>query len=353
MPERRDTQANRPPRPPRPPDGEMSAAEYAEARARARDARLAAARARQRRARAIGGGVGLVLLAAVVAVIFGRALLMGPERTAEAGGRAASQESVTQTAAALATEAPAAKPAHNDDMVVAQTIFQAPPPYDGNVPEAVREAAVQYPGAPEVEPQVISAVNTDEKVVAITIDDGIPLQEDLIELFEERDVQVTTFLLGQAVKANPKAVKRMHEAGFEIATHGWDHDSFTSMSESEMRSQLERTQDLITEITGNQAPYFRPPYGNKNDTVVRVAAEQGYKTLMWNGSFVDTSKKASPQYSYKKAMKYLRPGGILLCHWAKSSTVGAMELVLDELDRQGYKVVTVSELLTYDRPEED
>ncbi|MDZ4169852.1 MAG: polysaccharide deacetylase family protein [Coriobacteriia bacterium] len=320
-------------------DEGFDSAAWAAERAAARERRRSAER-RKRQVRGFAGVVVLLLIAGAGAGAVKNSLGSDEPRYE------------FEDVAGEATPTPPAAGAAETPELVPVTQTQKPTPEPAHdAPDPVAAAAVQYPGAPAVEPEVIQSANPAEKLVAITIDDGIPIDERLLDLLIDRDVPVTTFLLGQAVVSRRTLVKRMHDAGFEIATHGWDHDSFTKMSESEMRSQLKRTQDAITDITGDQAPYFRPPYGARNDTVDRIAAERGYRVVLWDASFVDTYKNATPEYSMNKALKNLHPGSIILCHWGRPATYGAMRLLLDELDRRGYRAVTLSELLA--APEEE
>lgn len=348
------------------PVDDQIAEQWAATRIREREARHAA-RSRRRR---LAASITLVVLVSIVAVFVVRYLGARRSDTASAAATATAPavaravppttpvDSVTETSerppmpgagqAEAAAESTTADTASTTPDASAQAA-----PEDAAEGDPVAAAAVDFPGAPPIKPKVIFNAETKENVVAITLDDGMPVNEDILRLFEDRDIRATTFVLGRAVKANPKMMQRIHKAGFEIATHGWDHTSFTRMTESQMRSQLRRTQKEITKITGNQAPYFRPPYGAKNDRVVELVASEGYKVVMWDATLADTSPKASPDYCYRKALKYLHPGAIMLCHWHGKATYGALSQLLDELDRRGYRVVTVSELLAISKAEKE
>jgi peptidoglycan/xylan/chitin deacetylase (PgdA/CDA1 family) len=213
---------------------------------------------------------------------------------------------------------------------------------------AVKEAALPYPNPPAVTPQTITHVpNPSRKLVAITLDDGIPFDTRILDLFEQKNIRCTTFLLGQFVKTHPELVKRLDRDGFEIANHTWDHKNLTKLSNEEIRSELRRTQDAISAITGNQAPYMRPPGGATNTRVRKVAGEMGFRVVLWNRSFADTSTKATPTKEFRNVMDGLQPGDIILCHWGGKDTYEAMKLILPEMERRGFTPVTISELLKY------
>lgn len=214
--------------------------------------------------------------------------------------------------------------------------------------DAVAEAALDFPGPPSIQPQSIASLEPKHKYVAITLDDGYGFEPRLLTLFEKYDARCTVFVLGEWALDNKKTLRKLDKAGFEIANHGWDHEDLTQLSDAQIRSQLRRAQKVISAVTGNQAPYMRPPYGATNSRVKRVAGELGYKVIMWNRSFADTSAKASSERSYRSVMERsggIRPGDIIVGHIGSDDTYGALERILPELKAQGYEFVTVSELI--------
>ena len=210
---------------------------------------------------------------------------------------------------------------------------------------AVAAAALRYPNAPAITPHSISGIHPKHKYVAVTLDDGVPFDTRILELFEQRGWTATTFLLGTMVTSQPTLVQRLHRDGFEIANHTWDHKTLTKLSESQVRDELSRTQAAISKITGNQAPYMRPPGGGTNTSVKNIAGSMGYNIVLWNKSFADTSGSATPEQCAANALKDLQPGDIILCHWGRPATYGAMKILLPELERRGYRVVTLSEMI--------
>ena len=210
---------------------------------------------------------------------------------------------------------------------------------------AAAAAAVRFPNPPAIAPHSVSGLHPKHKYVAITLDDGVPFDTRILDMFEARGWTATTFLLGSMVSSQPKLVERLKTDGFEIANHTWDHKTLTKLSDAQVRDELSRTQAAISKITGNQAPYMRPPGGGTNARVKSIAGSMGYNIVLWNKSFADTSGSATPQQCAANALKNLQPGDIILCHWGRPATYGAMQILLPELERRGYRVVTVSELV--------
>jgi peptidoglycan/xylan/chitin deacetylase (PgdA/CDA1 family) len=223
-----------------------------------------------------------------------------------------------------------------------------PPGTSDKSAAAVAKAAVDFPGAPSVKPVSLGQLKPKHKYIAITIDDGYGFQPEMLALLQKYDARCTTFVLGGWAASNTSTLKKLDAAGFEIANHTWDHKTLTKLSEEQQRSELLRTQKVISAVTGNQAPYMRPPGGATNARVKSVAADLGYQQVMWTRTFADSSKHASADNSYHWVMEYgggVRPGDIILCHWGSKNTLAAMRRILPELKAQGYEFVTVSELI--------
>ncbi len=218
--------------------------------------------------------------------------------------------------------------------------------------DAVAKAAVSFPGAPSVKPRSIARLKPKHKYVAITLDDGYGYDPKTLKLLQKYDARCTTFLLGEWMSRNGKIVKKLDRAGFEIANHTWDHKDLTTLTDEQIRSELRRTQKVISSITGDQAPYMRPPGGATNRRVKEIAADMGYKVVMWNRTFADSSSKASPARAYRSVMERdggVQPGDIIVCHWGSENTYEALKRILPELKAQGYEFVTVSELIADSR----
>lgn len=233
----------------------------------------------------------------------------------------------------------------------AEPTAPAPPPQPLPEPApltAVERAAVRYPGAPAVASDTIRSLHPRHKYIALTLDDGYGIQMGMMELLEKEHVPVTAFLIGNVVASNPDVVRRMADDGFEIANHTWSHATLSTASTQTIESELKRGQDAISEITGNQAPYMRPPGGATNSRVERVSARLGYRLVLWNRSFGDTGGGATPDKVYANVMKTsggVHAGDIILGHWGSPNTYEALKRIIPELRAKGFEFVTVSELI--------
>jgi peptidoglycan/xylan/chitin deacetylase (PgdA/CDA1 family) len=215
---------------------------------------------------------------------------------------------------------------------------------------ASEQAAVRFPGAPAVSPTLksINHLHPRHKYIALTLDDGYNFQPTLLDLLKQYDVHCTTFLVGSWAAANKADVQAMKDAGFEIANHSWSHPFLTRLSSTQVAAELTKTQRVLTSITGNQAPYLRPPFGDTNPSVKATAASLGYRIVMWDRTFGDSGRGATPAKLYSNVVYSgggVQPGDVILCHWGSKPSYEALKKILPDLRAQGFEFVTISELI--------
>jgi peptidoglycan-N-acetylglucosamine deacetylase len=312
--------------------------------------RLRMQAARRRRAR-----VGIALAVCAGILVIGGVSTFAWARTRTAP-KASPTSSVAPTQPAPGPVATTPAPGASAPAVSAQSTTPTPAAPEDVVPAvsssaesaAVAKAAVRFPDAPVVKPVSFGQLKPKHKYIAITLDDGYGFQPEMFELLKQYDARCTTFVLGGWASTHKSTLKELDEAGFEIANHTWDHKNLTKLSDAQVESELTRTQKAISAVTGNQAPYMRPPGGATNPRVKRLVADLGYKQVMWNRSFGDSGRGATTKKLYENVVTSnggIQPGDIILCHWGSKATYKAMKVILPELKSQGYEFVTVSELI--------
>src|SRR2546425_12660844 len=116
------------------------------------------------------------------------------------------------------------------------------------------------PAGPEI---TFSSVHVDGSYIAMTFDDGpsASLTPKLLDLLAAHHIKATFFVIGENVAEHPEIVARAAREGHEIGNHSWSHPNFAKMSQENVRSQLQRTDDAIKNATGIRPMLLRPPYG--------------------------------------------------------------------------------------------
>ena len=188
----------------------------------------------------------------------------------------------------------------------------------------------------------------NDKVVAITFDDG-PFKETtprLLEILKDNDVNATFFMVGEYAAQNPDIVREAYENGNEIGTHSWDHSSnFLKWSYDEVMDQITRTNDAIEEATGLRTIIDRPPEGAIN---ADVAASIGRMQILWDVDPNDwKTENRDPDIVYDNVVNggEMHDGALVLSHDIRPTTVDAYDRIIKELKDEGYKFVTISQLI--------
>ncbi|WP_248925998.1 polysaccharide deacetylase family protein [Paenibacillus hamazuiensis] len=202
--------------------------------------------------------------------------------------------------------------------------------------------------------EVVWNVPTAEKVISLTFDDG-PHPEDtaqILDLLKMYHAHATFFIVGNKAERNPELLKRELAEGHELANHTYSHPYFRRSTPKEtILRELEQTQETINRIAGVKTNLFRPPGGFYSDKLVQTVRQSGYTVVLWSWH-LDTEDWKSPgvQRIASNVLNHVRNGDIVLFHdWVegKSDTIDALKLILPELEKRGYRFVTVSELLKY------
>lgn len=195
----------------------------------------------------------------------------------------------------------------------------------------------------------VDAGSSSAKLVALTFDAGSSAEPvpQILRALAQRGLHCTFFLTGEWIERYPDAARQIAEAGHELGNHSWSHPAFTSLTDEQIREQLRRTEEIALRVCGRSTkPLFRPPFGARDERVRSVAADEGYLTIYWTIDSWDSVKKdITPQMITDRVMRLMRPGAIVLMHCGSEATAQALPQVLNALDAQGYRVVTVSELL--------
>ncbi len=137
--------------------------------------------------------------------------------------------------------------------------------------------------------------------LALTFDDGpnATWTPKLLDLLASHRLQATFFLVGERAQAEPELVRRATAAGHLIGNHSWDHPNLARRSSDVIREELRRTQNVLEQITGSAAKFFRPPYGARRPAVFHIAHEMGLKLVLWNAMTSDWSDPSADRIAYK------------------------------------------------------
>lgn len=183
------------------------------------------------------------------------------------------------------------------------------------------------------------------RVVALTFDDGPRpgVTEPLLAVLEREGVPATFFVIGRHAASFPELTRRLASNGNQVENHSYSHPNLTTLPEAEVERELVRTSAAIEAATGRPARYFRPPGGNVNPAVSRIAARWGMTPAMWTVG-ADTYEQTTPNLLAEYVVRRAEPGSIILLHNGRMLTVQALPKILDGLRRRGFGFVTLDQL---------
>ncbi len=184
-----------------------------------------------------------------------------------------------------------------------------------------------------------------EKRVALTFDDGPDEMTDAyLDILDKFEARATFFVLGKACARYQDAVARIAARGHELAGHGFTHKSFTKLDGDALRDELQRTSALLPPAP-TARPLVRPPHGATSLRSLMVTARAGYTTVLWSRDSDDCRTSDAAEVAARVAPASLTPGEIVLLHEGQSWTLEALPDILGKLAAEGWRTVSVGEML--------
>ena len=192
-------------------------------------------------------------------------------------------------------------------------------------------------------------------MVALTFDDGPNMKytAKFLDVLEKYGVPGTFFVLGQNMKQSgaDALLRRMRSLGCDVGIHGLTHDTMTKFSQKKQEQRLREMKKRIAEALGEEyVPHLmRPPYGTKNNTVLRAAKNEELACILWSVDTRDWSNRSKTKI-VKIVKREVKNGSIILFHDRIEASLSAIDELIPWLLGEGYDVVTVTELLESAEP---
>lgn len=207
----------------------------------------------------------------------------------------------------------------------------------------------------DYEDLIIKCGNTNEKLLALTFDDG-PDEDftpQILDILKKYDVKATFYVIGEKVKYNKKIIKRQFDEGHEIGNHTYTHINVSKNGYNKIRKEVIDTQNTVKSVTGVYPKTFRPPYRAVSKDMCDIIKQEGMNIVLW--SYVDARDWANPGVKSIVGCieNGIKNGGIILLHDynkirnCKSQTIEALDRIIPDLLEKGYKFVTISELIDH------
>ena len=190
---------------------------------------------------------------------------------------------------------------------------------------------------------------------ALTFDDGPgPSTPAILDALRDEGARATFFVLGRQARRYPELVRRMHDEGHQVASHGYDHGILVMRGPGHVRNQLERTAHAVEDAAGPGVltPLFRAPHGFRGPFTWIGARSAGYRMMGWTKGVFD-SADPGPDVVAQRSARALSPGCILLLHDAdgwdpdrpRTHTAAAIPDICAAAREKGLELVTLDELV--------
>jgi len=174
----------------------------------------------------------------------------------------------------------------------------------------------------------------------------------VLAALERADVRATFFLVGEQVERWPQLAAEIAAAGHEIGVHCHRHRNLMRLLPRQVRSDLDHAADVIGQATAREPRVYRPPYGILTMPALAYARRAGWEIVLWRRDGKDWSARSSAESIAARILRRLAPGDVILLHDADHysaagswrATVGAVKLLLRELDRRGLRTAPLTEV---------
>ena len=207
-----------------------------------------------------------------------------------------------------------------------------------------------------------SVVASDEEVlrgdpslanIALIFNVGAGFQPatSILDALAQHQQHATFFVMGWWAEKHPDILRHIADGGHEIASHGHSIFDLTQASDAEVRADLEAADAVISGVTGHTTrPLWSPSAGYRNARVRSIAASLGYRPILWTVDSADWTAEATPESVYSRIVNGATNGAIIVLHFdsptTQDSTAQVLPAAIEALRAAGYRLVTITELLT-------
>ena len=203
---------------------------------------------------------------------------------------------------------------------------------------------VQFYGAAFVQSgfhiKTINKLNTTEKIVALTFDDGPEPEntEKLLSVLAKYQAKATFFCIGKKVKNQAEILNKIIAEGHEIGNHSYSHSNLIDLKNTQqLLSDFTKANEEIFKVTGKTPQFFRPPFGVTTPSLGKACRQLNFKVIGWNVRSLDT-KIQDKEKIVARVIQKIKPGSIILLHDIVPHCEDILEEILKYLQANNYKV---------------
>ncbi|WP_433478405.1 polysaccharide deacetylase family protein [Spirillospora sp. CA-142024] len=197
-------------------------------------------------------------------------------------------------------------------------------------------------------PPVITDIDTQDRVVFLTIDDGYTYDSEFVNLVRKEKVPIMTFLTSTYIKGQGQYFWALRNAGSAMENHTVSHPNMATLGPEAQKKEICDSSDAIAKQYGRRPEIFRPPFGSYNKTTLQAAKECGIKSvLIWSAEFYNGTSGPGVGYNgfaRRDGAKGFKPGDIVLMHYRKG-LAGELQMILGWIRQAGFRPAAVQNYL--------
>lgn len=250
---------------------------------------------------------------------------------------------------------------------VVDRVWKAIPGYNGrevDIEQTYQQARLQASDTPityiykEIAPKIslddlgaqpIYRGNSSKPMAALMINVawGNEYLTPMLDVLDQEEVKATFFLDGSWLKKNAELAKEIQKRGHQLENHAYSHPNMSQLGDAQARLEISKTKDLLKETLGVENRWFAPPSGDFDDRTVKLAAEQGLKTVLWTVDTIDWKKPPANTIISRIEAK-VEAGSLILMH-PTASTRDALPGIIKSIRSKGLQPGTVEQTLSSSR----
>ncbi|NMB41307.1 MAG: polysaccharide deacetylase family protein [Firmicutes bacterium] len=169
---------------------------------------------------------------------------------------------------------------------------------------------------------------------------------DILKYLEEQDIEAVFFVTGEWLKKNHEEAQQIIACGHQLGNHTYSHSKLLLMTTEEITNEIVKFNELSCKLLGYHPLFFRPPYGDYNNKIVRIAKEQDLFTLLWSIN-AKTFSERETGLIISHLEECLHDGAILLCHTFSPTILQVLPEIVNIITWKGYKLEGPSVLKEY------
>ncbi len=193
----------------------------------------------------------------------------------------------------------------------------------------------------------IAMGSKDKKNVYLTFDLGYEAgyTSKILDVLKANNVKACFFITAHYLNTSADLVKRMIDEGHTVGNHTVNHKSMPSLSDNEIKEEIQKLHTAMFEKTGYEMKYIRPPKGEYSQRTLEISNKLGYKTVMWSLAYDDwdNNKQDREEYGKKKIIDNIHPGAVILLHATSKDNSNILDNCIKEIKQMGYEFKSVDE----------